>query len=51
MVTNVLDAPASASTRKMEAVSFFEKFVPAYQSILSDVLEDSSLNTVHNCYI
>jgi len=55
MVTNVLDAPAAAaaaaSTQKMEAVSFFEMFVPAYQSTLSDILEDCSLNTMHNCYI
>jgi len=50
MVTNVLDMPAAASTWKMEAVSFFETFVPAYQSTLSDILEDCSLDTMHNCY-
>jgi len=37
MVANVLDAPAAASTQKTEAVSFFETFVPAYQSTLSDL--------------
>jgi len=33
MVTNVLDEPAAAaaSARKIEAVGFFEMFVPAYQ--------------------
>ena len=51
MVTNVLDAPAAASTWKMEAVGFFEMLVPAYKSTLSDILEDCSLNTVHNFYI
>lgn len=51
MVTNVLDAPATASTLRMEAVNFFETLVPAYQSTLIDILEDSTLNTVHNFYI